>query len=64
MDTPLQEFVGRILGEGDGGTARSSRTVGDALGEAAAAARPAIAFLDYENAFAAVQVRRSNWICP
>lgn len=58
MDTPLQEFVSRILGDGDGGTGRSSKTLGDALGQAAAAAKPALTLLDYDNAFTAVQVRR------
>lgn len=57
MATPLEDFVRRVVGAGDGGSGRGFETVGDALGRAASAAKPALGLLDYENAFSAVQVR-------
>lgn len=57
MATPLEDFVRRVVGASDGGTGRGFETVGDALGRAAAAAKPALGLLDYDNAFEAVQVR-------
>lgn len=57
MATPLEDFVRRVVGVGDERAGRSFETVGDALGRAAAAAKPALGLLDYDNAFEAVQVR-------
>ncbi|KAK8403639.1 hypothetical protein O3P69_000020 [Scylla paramamosain] len=55
MDTPLEDFVRRVLRD-DQREGRAMQTVGDLVGRAAEAATPVLSVLDYENAFAAVQV--------